>query len=114
VPILAMGSPPGNGLILNGGRCSYHPSSNGPQEGRVRALGIRRQGARTALCGLGPSSLSQYVAAARARGPREPYDAKASWTERYEGAIAQDRFEDVTTIARNVSAVHSRSPTGSA
>jgi SAM-dependent methyltransferase len=55
--------------------------------------------ARLARRVFGPTLVNQYLPAFRNRGHTAPYDAKSTWTLRYEEAVERRRFDDATTIA---------------
>ena len=61
-------------------------------------MSVRRRAGSVATWVFGPTFTRHYVRSLRTRGPRAPYEAKSTWTTRYEGAVARGDLDDAVTL----------------
>jgi len=71
-------------------------------------MSVQKRLRRLAAWAFGPSLSSQYLPALRARGHTVPYDAKRSWTSRYERVLVEGDLDDASTIKHASSALRAR------
>jgi len=71
-------------------------------------MSLRGRARRTAVRVFGPQLETHYLPALRARGRSVRYDAKTSWTQRYERLLTEGELDDTTTIKRGANPLRTR------